>query len=214
MNKQTETEIIVLLDKSYSMLKIMRSTVDGFNTFLNEQKGAQGDAYITLVQFDDQYEMNYQGVNVKHIAELIAGDTFAPRGNTALYDAIGRTINNVKTNRDVVFVIITDGEENSSKEFDSNDIKSLITNREKESKWKFLFLGANQDATLAGSNIGIKASNTMTYNTTPESATLMFSSLSSNTVSYRSMKSRGMSMDLSEKSLDFTDQQKEETKNK
>ena len=89
---RNQTEIVVLLDRSGSMASIGQATVEGFNTFLNEQKNAEGEAFMTLVQFDDRYEMNYQSLPVKDATPLILGENFIPRGSTALIDAIGKTI--------------------------------------------------------------------------------------------------------------------------
>jgi uncharacterized protein YegL len=106
--KAKQTEIVVVLDRSGSMQSIAGSTVDGFNTFLNEQQNAEGEAFMTLVQFDDRYEVDYKSVPVKDVSPLINGETFKPRGMTALLDAIGKTVNELETDRDVVFVIITE----------------------------------------------------------------------------------------------------------
>jgi uncharacterized protein with von Willebrand factor type A (vWA) domain len=115
--KLQQTEIVVVLDRSGSMRSIDKATVEGFNKFLDEQKNSDGEAFITLVQFDDRYEMNYQSISVKDADALVLNETFIPRGGTALLDAVGKTIEELKTDRDVVFVIITDGDENASKTY-------------------------------------------------------------------------------------------------
>ena len=185
-----QTEIIVVLDRSGSMASISKSTVEGFNTFLNEQKNAEGEAFMTLVQFDDRYEMNYQSMPIKDVAELVNGETFITRGSTALYDAIGKTINELKTDRDVVFVIITDGYENASREFKGEAIKKMIETLENENKWKFLYLGANQDAVMAGAAIGVKASNSMSWAASADGVGNTFMAMSANIGGYRNAKSR------------------------
>ena len=185
-----QTEIVVILDRSGSMSSIAKSTVEGFNTFLNEQKNAEGEAFMTLVQFDDRYEMNYQSMPINEVAELVNGETFIPRATTALYDAIGKTINELQTDRDVVFVIITDGYENASKEFKGEAIKKMIETLENENKWKFLFLAANQDAITAGASIGVKASNSMSWAASAEGVGNTFMSMSANIGTYRMAKTR------------------------
>ena len=91
-NKNTQTEIVVVLDRSGSMEAIGKATVDGFNTFLKEQQNAEGEAFLTLVQFDDRYEIDYKSTPIKDVNPLILNETFSPRGSTALFDAIGRTM--------------------------------------------------------------------------------------------------------------------------
>lgn len=206
--KTAETEIVVVLDRSGSMSSILNATVDGFNTFLNEQKKAEGEGFLTLVQFDDRYELNYKSKPVKEVEELLANVSFIPRGSTALLDAIGKTINEVETDRDVVFVIITDGEENASKEFKLDVIKSTIEAKEKAG-WKFVYLGANQDAITVGASLGIGMSNSISYNSNDASTRSAFMSTASNVSSYRNMKSMGK-VDLN--SLDFSADQRDDAK--
>lgn len=187
-NNLKETEIVVVLDKSGSMGSIAKATVEGFNTFLNEQKNAEGNAYLSLVQFDDRYEINYKSLPIKDVPELINGETYIPRGSTCLYDSIGRTINELQTDRDVVFVIITDGHENASREFKGEAIKKMIETLETENKWKFLYLGANQDAITAGNAIGVKAANSMSWAASADGVGNTFMSMSANIGTYRMAK--------------------------
>ena len=183
-----QTEIVVVLDRSGSMGSIAKSTVEGFNTFLNEQKNADGEAFMTLIQFDDRYEVNYKSMPIAEVAELIEKETYITRGSTALYDAIGKTINELQTDRDVIFVIITDGYENASREFKGEAIKKMIETLETENKWKFVYLGANQDAIAMGGNIGIKAGSSMTWAATEGGVGNTFFAMSANLKSYRSAK--------------------------
>jgi uncharacterized protein YegL len=218
-NKAKETEIVVVLDRSGSMQSIAQSTVDGFNTFLNEQQNAEGDAYITLVQFDDRYEMDYKSIPVSEAKPLINGETFSPRGMTALFDAIGKTINELETDRDVVFVIITDGHENASREYKRDAVMKMIEDLEKNKGWYFLFLGANQDAIKAGGDIGISMNKSFTYSANGEGTANAFASFSSNITNYRSSKFKNMNLNdidlMSLKAqLDFTNEQREDKEKK
>jgi hypothetical protein len=145
---------------------------------------------------------------------LILGENFKPRGGTALFDAIGKTIEDLNTDRDVVFVIITDGEENSSREYKREAIMKMIETQT-EAGWKFLFLAANQDAIKAGGSIGIKASNSMNYSSNDNSTINVFNSVSQNMSKYRSAKFN--SNDLMDNhylasELDFSDKQREDSK--
>jgi UDP-glucose 4-epimerase len=191
---QNETEIVVVLDRSGSMGSISKPTVDGLNSFINEQKVAEGDAFMTLVQFDNQYQIDYKSKPIKEVQDLIDGETYQPRATTALLDAIGKTINELKTDRDVVFVIITDGAENASSEFRIEQISKMIENQTKKG-WKFIFLGANQDAISAGTSFGISMQNSVNFNANSQSVNSMFTSVSGKMRAYRDSKSYGAAQD-------------------
>ena len=215
-NKLIQTEIVVVLDRSGSMRSIDKATVEGFNKFLDEQKNSEGEAFVTLVQFDDRYEMNYQNVPVKNVDNLVLNETFIPRGNTALFDAIGKTIEELKTDRDVVFVIITDGEENASKTYKREAIMKMIETQTNEG-WKFLFLAANQDAIQAGGSIGIKGSNSINYSSNDISTANVFASVSDNMSKYRSSKIAALNLSDTNlenisKDLNFDDDQRNKSK--
>ena len=164
------TDITVVLDRSGSMQSTKSDTIGSFNSFLAEQRKVTGQATVSLVQFDDQYEPAYEGRPLDDAPDL-TDDTYVPRGMTALLDAIGRTI--VRTDERfakqgsraelVIFVIITDGHENASKEYDREKVFKLIRSYEREHNWQFVFLGANQDAIAEAGDIGIVAQRAMTY---------------------------------------------------
>ena len=188
-----QTEIVVVLDRSGSMRKIAAATVEGFNTFLNEQKNSEGEAFITLIQFDDRYEVDYKSIPVKDAYDLVVDETYVPRGNTALYESIGRTINELNTNRDVVFVIITDGQDNVRSEFKPEAINKMIKTLQDENGWHFLFLAANQDAVTTGGKLGVKMSNSMSYAASGAGIQNSFQSAGSNIKHYRSGKAAFLS---------------------
>jgi hypothetical protein len=208
-NKQTQTEIVVILDRSGSMSSIGKSTVEGFNTFLNEQKNSEGEAFLTLVQFDDRYEVSYKSTPINEVNPLILNETFVPRGSTALLDSIGKTIEELETERDVILVIITDGFENASRTYKKEAIMKMIETKENEG-WNVLFLAANQDAISSGASIGVKGGKAMSWGTDEISIGNTYSNLSANIGSYRKYKIENG--DLSDNSLDFTEQQREESK--
>ena len=222
--KLNETEIVVVLDRSGSMGSIQDSTVKGFNTFILEQKNSDGEAFVTLVQFDHEYNMNYKSVPIKEVQDLIVGETYIPRGYTALLDAIGKTIEELETDRDVVFVIITDGEENQSRTYKADAIKKIIETHENEKGWKFVFMGANQNAITTANTYGISGNNALTYAADNEHVTMAYASVGSNIKSFRSAKSalytetlsRGFAasaaeMDSLKDDLSFSDEQRNET---
>lgn len=222
--KLNETEIVIVLDRSGSMESIQESTVQGFNTFIKEQRNSEGEAFVTLVQFDDRYEMNYKSVPVKDVKDLIVGETYIPRGYTALLDAIGKTIEELQTDRDVVFVIITDGIENQSKIYKSEAIKKIIETHENDKGWKFVFMGANQNAITTANTYGIRGNNALTYSADDEHVTAAYASVGSNIANFRSAKnvlysqtlSRGFAasaaeMDSLKDDLSFSEEQRKET---
>lgn len=203
------TQIVVVLDRSGSMDTISKPTVDGINSFIKEQKAAEGEAFMTLTQFDNQYEVSYSKKPIKEVDYLVNGVTFIPRATTALYDAIGRTINELQTTDDVIFVIVTDGHENASNEFTRERVFEKIEEKKKLG-WKFLFLGANQDAMATGNSLGISSNNSVTYNTNSQSVNTLFSMVSNKMTSYRYHKSKSSIGTVSTDSLDFTDNDRKE----
>ena len=143
----TMTDITMILDRSGSMGRIHEQVIRSFNDFLTEQKAVTGNATLSLIQFDEQYEVNYECINVQDVDELTA-TTYEPRGMTALNDAIGRTITNMKkrlkdSKDNVVVVITTDGMENASVEFRRSQIRAMIQECETKLGWKFMYLAAD-----------------------------------------------------------------------
>lgn len=188
------SDITVVLDRSGSMESVKQDTVGGFNNFLKEQQAVPGDCTFTLVQFDTVYEFVYSGVPIRNVPPL-NGNTFVPRGGTALLDAVGRAINETGARLaampepqrpgKVVFVILTDGQENSSQEFNRQKVFEMISRQRSEYKWEFVFLGANQDAIQAGASIGIANSNAITYANNAVGTRAAFASAGSNVAKYR-----------------------------
>lgn len=203
-----KTHIICILDRSGSMSNIIDDSVGGFSSFLEEQKKLPDEATISVVLFDDQYELVYDNIDIKK-AEKISKEIWKPRGMTALYDAIGKTINNTlstfaKLNylkpSKVLVCIVTDGQENASKEYKLDNIKKLIKDCE-DDNWNFIYLAANQDAFSVGSGFGISGSNTYTYTTNSDGVFNMSATLSNATVSYRSMSTKDSNFKLKSKGL-------------
>ena len=163
------TDITLVVDRSGSMQKIREDAEGGVNTFIQEQAKHPGEALLTLVQFDTEYEFVHRGMPIKQVPPY----TLVPRGNTALLDAVGRAINETgerlaKMAEDVrpglvVFVITTDGLENSSKEFSKAQIKEMIVRQQSAYKWQFIFLGANQDAFAEAGAMGVGPSGAANY---------------------------------------------------
>jgi len=170
MAKKT-VEIVFILDRSGSMSGLEKDTIGGYNSFIKEQRELkEGDAYITLVLFDNQYDVIYENVNVNDVKELTS-ELYYPRGSTALVDAFAKTINSFKPKNkksSVIFIVTTDGEENSSIEYTSEQLKKLVEDKKlkKNGSWEFLFLGTNIDSFSVAGNYGINMANTVNYSNT------------------------------------------------
>jgi uncharacterized protein YegL len=164
--KKDLCELVVIIDESGSMMNVTDKTIRGFNEFLETHQELPGEALLTLVKFNTKYEIVHNGVNVKDVSKL-DNKTYNPMGMTALLDAVGKAIDEVGKRYDemkkkdkpgkVIFLIMTDGEENSSKEYKLEQIKEKIQNRRGKNKWEFVFMGANQDAWAAGGGMGISS---------------------------------------------------------
>ena len=164
-----KTSITLVVDRSGSMMTVQSDAEGGINQFIDEQKKAPGDAVLTLVQFDTEYE----AVCTVEPIEKVKKYELKPRGMTALLDAVGKAINETdeaikkmpkKKRPDLIVVaIVTDGHENASKEFKKDQIKSLIEAREKDG-WQFSFIGADADAFDEASSMGISGLRTAQYN--------------------------------------------------
>jgi len=213
--RKNYTDITVLLDRSASMEHLRNSTIEGFNEFLKSQQKAEGDASLTLVQFSSpsDYSTTVRAANIKSVAPLNL-DTYNPNGpSTAYLDALGKSINEVGNRlrtipsndrpEKVVFVVITDGLENSSREFTKSRIKEMIQHQESKYSWEFVFLGANMDAVSEGMNLGVKLSNSMTYTYNDGGMVNAYAAVSDNLVRYRG----GLS-----KSMAFTDEDRKKQK--
>lgn len=173
--KPNYTHINFLLDRSGSMSSIKDETITSFNVFIDEQKKLNvGDCTMTIVQFDNQnpHEVICDFVSIKDVKKL-DGTIFVPRGCTPLLDAIGQCINETGVRLSkmkeedrpsvVIFVTMTDGIENASTIFTKDAILSKIKHQTDSYNWKFVYLGANQDAILVASKLGISAGNAMSY---------------------------------------------------
>lgn len=161
-----DRSLIFLLDRSGSMETCCDDTIGGFNSFVKDQAALGGK--LTLIQFDHEYLMSYENKPLGEV-EPLTKTTFKPRGSTALLDAIGRAIKECKTESIPTIIILTDGQENSSRTYTKAHIKDLIFERQKEG-WTFMYLGANQDAFAEAGSIGIDPAGTMNFdvNKTPD----------------------------------------------
>ena len=185
----------VILDRSGSMGAIRESTRTGYNDYLRELRQDKTTEYsITLTQFDapgiaPELTVLYLDKPLAEVEDL-KEDEYVPRGSTPLYDAIGETLRRVEgkeNGRPVLDVVITDGQENFSKEFSKESIKALI--KEKESKGHtFVFLGANIDSYAVAGAMGASAGNTSNYQQTPQHVHALYAAAGAATVNYATMR--------------------------
>ena len=198
------THISIVLDRTGSMQSIRQDTIGGFNAFLTEQKVQPNPASLTLVQFDtqDPYEVLYKFTPISQVQPLTEA-TYVPRASTPLYDAVGRGINDLKaalqampaTERParIVFVLVTDGQENSSREFTGTQVKQMIRDCRKDG-WQFVFLSADESAIRDGGDMGFQADYSMAVPKHARGARHMWQSMSTRTREFRSMVAPDMSL--------------------
>ena len=176
---------------------IIDDAIGGLNTFLEDQKKEDGECNITIAMFDSEYELPYDNVLLEKV-EPFTRETYVPRGATALYDAIGKTVATigerlVKTDEserpeNVIVVVLTDGFENSSKEYSESQIFEMIKTQENEFNWEFVYLAAGQDAMKVGQSMGFKSNSTMDFASTGEGTRGVYALASAAVGSYRKTK--------------------------
>lgn len=204
--KSNYTHIAIILDRTGSMESIRDDTIGGFNAFLREQQAQPGTATLTLVQFDSQdpYEVVHRFKPIQEVRELTRA-TFVPRATTPLLDALGRGINDLeKTIADtkpegrpsrVVFVVITDGQENASREFRKDQIARMIQERTKKDGWQFVFLSADMGAIGDADSYGIAPDSSLLFAKTAQGTKAAWDSLSLNIAAFRTAKKKKMGFD-------------------
>lgn len=192
--KKGLTELVFILDKSGSMGGLEADTIGGYNSMLEKQKAIEGECHITTVLFDNSYELIHDRIDIKAVSPITEKE-YSVGGSTALLDAIGITIHKIgnvqKHTADdyraekVMFVIITDGEENSSREYSSEKVKAQIERQKERYGWEFIFLGANIDAVETASRFGIGADRAQNYHADSEGVELNFSVMSEAVATFR-----------------------------
>jgi hypothetical protein len=163
--------VSVVLDETGSMNSVLDATISGYNEYIGKLRKSKGKILLSLTKFDsNKIEHVFNGEDIKNVPDLNK-DTYRPGAMTPLYDAIAHTIKETETKLcslrvkpKVLFVIITDGEENSSREFTREKVNEMIKTMTTK-KWSFVYLGANQDAWAVGSLLGIAKGNTLNFNT-------------------------------------------------
>lgn len=170
-----KTHITFIIDRSGSMGSCWDDVIGGYKDFVQKQKAAEGECTFSLIAFDNQYSKPIDGADIQIVTESLDELNIRPRGGTALYDAIGRAIN--ETNSALagvceccapskkIVVIQTDGYENASREFSASKIKDMIKHQTEKHDWQFMFIGADKNACLSASrDLGINVNTVAWYN--------------------------------------------------
>ena len=187
------TEIIFVIDKSGSMSHLAGDTIGGFNGFIKSQQTLDGKATLTTILFDTTWKILHDGVDVHEVNPMTTSDYIAG-GATAMLDAIGEIINKVQDRHDelgtekpdnVIFVITTDGEENSSRKFNKSQIEKMIKHQTNGHGWEFMFLGANMDAVKEAESIGISKNCSTNYGYTSKGVDAVYATMDCVTSSLR-----------------------------
>ncbi len=195
--KQGYTHITVILDRSGSMESICDDTIGGLNAFVEQQKAGSGEATLTLVQFDSQhpYEVIHHFTPIREVPALTR-KTYVPRGGTPLLDALGRGINDIEESigklndgerpEKVIVAVITDGQENSSMEFNKEQVEKMIKSKSSEAGWEFIFLSADLNAIADAHHLGFSSDATVAFEKSSHGVDCCMSSLSESVSQIRS----------------------------
>ena len=180
--KKGLAELVFILDRSGSMGGLEADTIGGFNTMLAKQKKEDGEANVTTVLFDDQVEIIHDRFPIGAVKPLTEDDYFV-RGSTALLDAVGSTVKKIENAQkrlpeelqaeSVIFVITTDGQENSSREYTVKMVRKMIE-AHREQGWQFIFMGANMDAVSEAEKLGIGRNRSVSYRNDPKGIALNY----------------------------------------
>ena len=192
MPNTNRTDIILLIDRSGSMDRIKMAMEEGIDKFLSDQAESPAPCYVSVFKFDDTHEIIHDMVDIHTNPRVF----IRPRGNTALIDSmywaikhmVARfaTIPEPEKPGKIIFVCVTDGEDNASHLHTQRELKALVEERTTEDKWEFVYLGANQDAFKVSGGLGVGYASTMSYAATAAGVSAVTASLSASTTAYRS----------------------------
>ena len=195
------TEIVFILDRSGSMSGLEADTIGGFNSLIAKQKREEGEAIVSTVLFDDECQVLHDRVDLNKIEALTENDYYV-RGCTALLDAVGGAIHHIgnvhKYAREedrpekTLFIITTDGQENSSHKYTYEKIKHMVERQKEKFGWEFLFLGANIDAAAEAERFGIRKDRAVEYHSDHKGTAVNYRALSRAVSSVRSCEKESM----------------------
>jgi len=207
MAREDLTEIAIIMDESGSMQSTADDAIGGYNSFIASQKEVEGHANVTLVLFDNKYEIVHAGIDVKDIPDL-SNETYNPGGGTALIDALSKTIDSVSDRINtmeedekpgkVIIIVITDGEENSSREYKRSDVAKKLKDYQSRDKWELIFIGASNEILDQADDLGFKKDKMMRYAASSGGTMRAYTTMSDAVGSYRSMGSYELPKDAEE----------------
>lgn len=192
--KKNLTEIVFIMDKSGSMSGLEKDTIGGYNSMLEQQRKEQGEVIISTVLFDNGTQVIHDRMDISKVKNMTKKD-YVVGGCTALLDALGGAIHHINTVQKALpeeerpektmFVITTDGMENSSHTYTYEKVKKMVQKKQEKKNWEFLFLGANMDAISAANDIGIRAERASTYHCDAKGTAVNFMALSKAITNFR-----------------------------
>ena len=181
--KNNITELVFILDRSGSMGGLESDTIGGFNSLIEKQRKQDGECYVSTVLFDNVSEVIHDRVKLADVKPMTDKEYFV-RGCTALIDAIGGAIHHIgnihKYARpdDVpdhtMFVITTDGLENASHKYSSDEVKKMVERQKEKYGWEFLFIGANIDSVETAKHFGIGADRAVNYHADKQGTAVLY----------------------------------------
>lgn len=191
------TELVFILDRSGSMSGLEADTIGGFNSMLEKQKKEEGKTYVTTVLFDYEADVIHDRAELKDVVPMTR-DTYFVRGSTALFDAVGGAIKHISkihkyarredVPENTMFVIITDGMENSSKRYSRSKVREMIEHEKEKYGWEFIFIGANIDAAETAESFGIGRDRSVDYIADSEGTQTVYEAVSMNISNVRACK--------------------------
>ena len=184
--KNNITELVFILDRSGSMAGLEQDTIGGFNAMIEKQKKETGECYISTVLFDNVSEVLHDRVRLSDIKPMTDKE-YTVRGCTALIDAIGSAIHHIgnihkyarpeDVPEHTMFIITTDGMENASQRYNSDEVKKMIERQKEKFGWEFLFIGANIDAVETAKRYGINEDRAVNYNADAKGTGILYESV-------------------------------------
>ncbi len=195
--KNNITELVFILDRSGSMSGLEKDTIGGFNSMIEKQRRQDGECYVSTVLFDNVSEVLHDRVKLSEVKPMTEDD-YTVRGCTALIDAIGGAIHHIgnvhkyarpeDVPEHTLFVITTDGMENASRRYSSEQVKTMIKRQKEKYGWEFLFIGANIDAVETAARYGIDEDRAVNYMPDHEGTQILYESVSAAVCNVRSNK--------------------------
>ncbi|MBQ9848881.1 MAG: VWA domain-containing protein [Clostridia bacterium] len=203
--KNNITELVFILDRSGSMSGLERDTIGGFNAMIEKQKKEDGECFVSTVLFDNESTVLHDRVRLCDIPQMTDND-YTVRGCTALVDALGDAIHHIgnihkyarpeDVPEHTLFVITTDGQENASRRYSSDQVKKMIKRQKEKYGWDFLFIGANIDAVETAARYGIEKDRAANYKASPVGTRTLYETVSAAVSSVRA--SRPLNADWSD----------------